>query len=60
MNSILQILKENEKLVTDNCGFSRKIKQSGYGVETYQIHRELFNSPGTIEIIDLSKGEKNA
>lgn len=54
------MLKEHGELVTDNSGFSRKIQVSGNGIESYQIRRNFFNSPGIVEIIDLAKGEKNA
>lgn len=60
LNNLLQMLKEHGELVTDNSGFSRKIQVSGNGIESYQIRRNFFNSPGIVEIIDLAKGEKNA
>lgn len=60
LNSLLQMLKERGELITDNSGFSRKIQISGNGMESYQIRRNFFNSPGIMEVIDLAKGGTNA
>ena len=57
LNTILLILKRKGNLITDMTGFSRKLQISGNLVETYQIKRSFFNSPGFNDIVDLAKGE---
>ena len=57
LNTILLILKRKGNLITDMTGFSRKLQISGNLVETYQIKRNFFNSPGFNDIVDLAKGE---
>ena len=56
LNTILLILKRKGVLITDRTGFSRKLQMSGNLVETYQMKRNFFNSPGVNDIIDLAKG----
>lgn len=56
LNTVLLILKRKGILITDRTGFSRKLQIAGNIVETYQIKRDFFNSPGVNDIVDLAKG----
>lgn len=42
-------------LVTDHQDMSRKVQVAGKRYEAYQFHRELFYSPGTVDIAELGK-----
>ena len=56
LNTVLLIFKRKGILITDRTGFSRKLQIAGNIVETYQIKRDFFNSPGVNDIVDLAKG----
>lgn len=49
-----RIAKKN-CLVTDHQDMSRKVQVAGKRYEAYQFHRELFYSPGTVDIAELGK-----
>ncbi len=56
----LQKLKEEDFLVTDDTGLSRKVQVAGSRFETYQFHRALFRVPGMVDIVELGKEEQDA
>lgn len=57
LSRILLNLKQNRQLVCDPEGFSRKLQIGGKRGEYYQIRREFFDKTGSVEIVELGKGE---
>lgn len=51
-NQFLEKLKREGEMITDD-GLSRKLQVAGKRFETYQFRRELFNSPGLVDIVEL-------
>lgn len=57
-NEIILLLKETDKLSTDDCGYSRKILISKNQFETYQIKSSIFDEPGKVKILDMARREE--
>lgn len=55
LNTILSRLKADGSLHTDSEGFSRRLQTNGERREMYQIRRDIFDIPGGVDLIDLTK-----
>lgn len=58
-NQFLEKLRRDGKMITDDGGLSRKLQVAGKRFETYQFRRELFNSPGLVDIAELGGETRN-
>lgn len=56
-HEILSRSKNTGILITDDCGFSRKLMIGGKRSESYQFLRKSFNQLGRVEIIELAESE---
>lgn len=55
LNVILSTLKKTGDLYTDSEGFSRRLQTNGERREMYQIRRKVFEIPGSVDLLDLTK-----
>lgn len=55
----LEKLKDENFLITDEVGLSRKFQVAGSRYETYQVRRDLFYIIGTVDIVELGKEDTN-
>lgn len=56
----LEKLKEENLLITDGQGLSRKVQVSGKRYESYQFRRGVFYVTGMVDIVELGKEDANA